>query len=60
MSGSTELKRVVVAPGRLVFRGPGGHPFRPGDVVALPAAHADELVAGGHVAHEAPEPAAQS
>jgi hypothetical protein len=47
MSG--EVQRVRVAPGRTLHRGPGSAPFRAGDLIELPADHAAELAAAGHV-----------
>ena len=46
--------RVRVKEGRQVYRGPGPHPFRAGDMLELPPEHAAELVAGGHVEPETP------
>ncbi|MBW4089902.1 MAG: hypothetical protein HIU82_02165 [Proteobacteria bacterium] len=52
--------RVEVQPGRIVYRGPGAHPFRAGDVVELPADHATTLAASGHVLTEAAAIAARA
>ena len=41
-----------VLAGRVVYRGPGPHPFRAGDVLELPAEHAAALAASGHVEPE--------
>ena len=46
--------RVRVKEGRVVYRGPGPHPFRAGDVLELPAEHAATLTASGHVEPEKP------
>ncbi len=46
--------RVKVKEGRAVYRGPGPHPFRAGDVLELPAEHAATLTASGHVEPETP------
>ena len=46
--------RVRVKEGRQVYRGPGPHPFRSGEVLELPAEHAAALTASGHVEPEAP------
>ena len=45
MAGETQ--RVAVAPGRVVHV--GAHAFPEGATLALPAAHAAELLAAGHV-----------
>ncbi len=63
MSRDVSPQRMVVAPGCTVYRGPGAHGFRAGDVVDLPAEHAAELAGAGHVhpeSHAAPAPAPAS
>lgn len=56
------LVRRTVAPGRVVYRGPGSHPFRAGDAIDLPADHADALTVAGHLVPEAeaPRPVAEA
>ena len=39
-----DVKTVTPAPGTTFYTGAGLHPFRPGDVVSVPADHADDLV----------------
>jgi hypothetical protein len=40
---------VTVAPGRTVYHGGGVHGFVAGQMLPLPASHADELQEAGHV-----------
>ena len=46
--------RVRVKDGRQIYRSPGPNPFRSGDVVELPADHAEALAASDHVEPELP------
>jgi hypothetical protein len=52
---SEARERVVVAEGRTVYAGGGVHGFVAGDALEVPASHAEELRAAGHV--ETPAPA---
>ncbi len=56
MAAAAPTVRVTVAPGRTVYHGPVGHPFRAGDALEIPADHAAALLASGHV-HAEPAPA---
>lgn len=50
------VTRVKVAPGAVIHHGGSGAPFRPGDVVELPADHAAALLKAGHAVAESAEP----
>lgn len=55
---ASETRRVTVAAGRTIHRGPSPAPFRAGAAVELPADHAAALMKDGHVEEPAATPKA--